>query len=119
MENFLNVSAPQDLVLKLYTSNTMPHDALVVGDLTEASGGGYSDVGLVSSNWVVTPGNPTLAAYPEISCSFTGEASNVFGYYVVQSVSGALLWAERFADAPLNIQNDGDEILVTLKITLE
>jgi hypothetical protein len=119
MENFLNVAAPQDLVLKLYSSNTTPAETSTAADFTETTGGGYSDAALVAGNWTITGGGPTSAAYPEIVFSFDGAAGNVYGYYVVQSVSGNLLWAEQFAGAPLNIQNNGDEIRITLQITLE
>jgi hypothetical protein len=119
MENFLNVAVPQDLVLKLYSNNLDPDETTTVADLTELSGGGYSDVALVAGDWTVNSGGPTVATYPEIVFNFTGVAGNTYGYYVVQSVSGALLWAEQFSDAPLNVQNNGDEIRVTLRITLE
>jgi hypothetical protein len=119
MENFLNKSAPQDLVLKLYSSNTTPVETDTVAAYTETVGGGYADISLVAANWTVTPGNPTSAAYPEATFAFTGAAGNVYGYYVVQAVSGELMWAERFTNAPLNIQNNGDEIRITLQITLE
>lgn len=119
MENFLNKTAPQNLVLKLYSSNTTPAETDTVAAYTELSGGGYADINLVAANWTVTPGNPTSAAYPEQTFTFTGAAGNVYGYYVVQAVSGALMWAERFTNAPLNIQNNGDEIRITLQITLE
>jgi hypothetical protein len=119
MQNFLNVAVPQDLVLKLYSSNTTLDEDTSSGDLTELTGGGYSDVTLTAGNWTVVGGGPTVATYPEIIFNFTGVAGNTYGYYVVQSVSGALLWVEEFAGAPLNVQNNGDEIRVTLRITLE
>jgi hypothetical protein len=119
MGNFLNKTAPQDLRLKLYSSDTTPAESDTQATYTETTGGGYSDVALTAASWTITPGNPTLSAYPEITFSFTGVAGNVYGYYVVQEISGALLWAERFTSAPLNIQNNGDEIRITLQITLE
>jgi hypothetical protein len=119
LENFLNVTAPQDLVLKLYSSDTTPAETDTEATYTEVSGGGYSDIDLVAADWVVTPGNPSSGAYPEQTFTFTGIAGNVYGYYVVQETSGALMWAERFTNGPFNIQNNGDEIRVTLNITLE
>ena len=119
MENFLNKTAPQDLVLKLYSSDTTPAETDTVATYTETSGGGYTDEALTAGSWVVTPGNPTTAAYPEITFAFTGVAGNVYGYYLVQAISGDLVWAERFTNAPLNIQNNGDEIKITPQITLE
>ena len=119
LENFLNITAPEDLRLKLYSSDTTPSETDTELTYTETSGGGYADVALVAGSWVVTPGNPSNAAYPEVTFSFTGAAGNVYGYYGVQETSGALMWAERFTNAPLNIQNNGDEIRITLQITLE
>ena len=95
MENFLNKTAPQDLVLKLYSSDTTPAETDTVATYTETSGGGYTDEALTAATWTVTPGNPTTAAYPEITFAFTGAAGNVYGYYLVQAVSGELVWAER------------------------
>lgn len=119
MENFLNKTAPQDLVLKLYSSDTTPAETDTELTYTETTGGGYAAAPLTAASWVVTPGNPTSAAYPEVTFTFTGAAGNVYGYYVVQAISGALMWAERFTNAPFNIQNNGDEIRVTPQITLE
>ncbi len=119
MENFLNKTAPQDLVLKLYSSDTTPAETDTVVTYTEATGGGYADQAITAATWTVTPGNPTSAAYPEITFTFTGSVGNVYGYFVVQSISGALMWSERFTNGPFNIQNNGDEIRVTLQITLE
>ena len=119
MENFLNKTAPQDLVLRLYSSDTTPSETDTEATYTETSGGGYLEESLTAASWTVTPGNPTTATYPEVTFTFTGAAGNVYGYYVVQAVSGALMWAERFTNAPLNIQNAGDEIRITLQITLE
>lgn len=119
MENFLNKTAPEDLRLKLYSSDTTPSESDTDATYTETSGGGYADEALTAASWVVTPGNPTSGAYPEVVFTFTGAAGNVYGYYVVQETSGDLMWAERFTNAPLNIQNNGDEIRITLQITLE
>ncbi len=119
MENFLNKTAPEDLVLKLYSSDTTPAETDTDATYTETSGGGYGDIALTAANWTVTPGNPTTAVYPEETFTFTGAVGNVYGYYVVQAISGDLMWAERFTSAPLNIQNSGDEIRITLQITLE
>jgi len=119
MENFLNKSAPQDLVLKLYGSDTTPSETDTNASYTEISGGGYAAITLTPANWVVTPGSPTAAVYPEQTFSFSSAVGNIYGYYVVQAVSGDLLWAERFTNGPFNIQNNGDEIRVTLSITLE
>lgn len=119
LEAFLNKTAPQDLVLKLYSSDTTPSETDTELTYTETTGGGYANVALTAASWAVTPGNPTNAVYPEIIFAFTGIAGNVYGYYVVQSVSGKIMWSERFTNGPFNIQNSGDEIKVTQQIALE
>lgn len=119
MENFLNITAPEDLVLKLFSSNHTPVETDTVADYTETAGGGYTSIPLNAASWTVTPGGPTSAVYPEQTFSFTGAVGNIYGYYVVQAVSGNLVWAERFTSAPIDIQNNGDEIRITLQITLE
>lgn len=117
--NFLNVTAPQTLKLKLYTNAHTPIEADTDADYTEASGFGYSSISLTPGTWVVTPGNPTTAAFPQQTFTFTGNLGNVVGYYVAQTTSGVLMWAEEFTDGPYNIVNNGDQIKITLNITLE
>lgn len=119
LENFLNKTAPENLVLRLFTNNVTPGESDVVGTYTEASGSGYSSASLTAASWTVTEGAPTEGVYPEVTFTFTGALGNVYGYYVTGATSGAIKWAERFTGAPFNIQNNGDQIKVTPKITYE
>jgi hypothetical protein len=119
LEAFLNKTAPEDLVIRLYSSNTTPAEADTVVTYTETTGGGYAAQNVTAASWTVTPGNPSSAAHPEITFTFSGAAGNVYGYYITQLTSGDLMWAERFNGAPFNIQNAGDEIKITPRITLE
>lgn len=119
LEAFLNKTAPQDLVLRLYSSDTTPSESDTEATYTEVTGGGYSAANITAASWTITPGNPTTAAYPEVTFAFTGAVGNVYGYYVTQVTSGSLMWAERFTNGPFNIQNNGDEIKITPQITLE
>jgi hypothetical protein len=115
----MNQTAPENLVLKLYTNNITPAEADTAATYTEASGFGYASVTLTPANFVFTPGAPSDASYPQIIFTFTGALGNVYGYYIVQATSGILMWAERFTDGPYNIQNNGDQIKITPKITLD
>jgi len=119
LKNFLNHTAPQNQTLKLFTSNTTPAETDTAASFTEASGNGYSAIGLTGTSWTVTPGAPTSAAYAEQTFTFTGALGNVYGYFVVQASSGILMWAERFTGAPFNIANNGDQIKVTPTITAD
>lgn len=118
LENILNITAPQELVLRLFTNDKVPADGDTAADYTEAAGNGYAAININHASWVITPGNPTVAVYPQQTFTFTGALGNVYGYYLAEAVSGKLKWAERFTDGPYNIVNNGDQIKVTPRFTL-
>jgi hypothetical protein len=120
LKNMLNITAPQTMVLKLYTNNKTPAEGDDESLYTEMAGQGYASVTLTPGSWTVSGSSPVLAAYPQVTFSFTaGGPTNVYGYFVVQTTSGKLMWAERFSSAPFVIQNTGDQILITPQITLD
>ena len=119
LECFLNIAPAADVVLRLYTNNQTPGATDTEADYTEASGSGYAAVSLTPASWVITLGDPTEAAYPEQTFTFSGALGNVYGYFVTQDASPArLLWAERFTDGPYNVTGASVEIAITAKITL-
>jgi hypothetical protein len=118
LKNFLNNTAPETLVLKLYSNDVTPTSADISSDYTEVSGNSYTAVTLTPENFTFTAGDPGAAAFPQVTFSFTGAAGNVHGYFVVGATSGNLMFANRFSNAPINIANNGDEIRITLTITL-
>lgn len=115
----LNHTAPQNLVLKLFTNNYTPIETSVAGDFTEASGNGYAAKTLTGGSWSVTNADPSAASYAAQTFTFTGNLGNVYGYFLVQATSGILVAAERFDTAPVNVQNNGDAIVITPNITLD
>jgi len=119
LDAFTGKTAGQNLVLRLYSSNTTPAETDTEASYTEASGSGYSAITLTAANWTTTPGAPTETAYAEQTFTFTGALGNVYGYYFTQVTSGKLTWAERFTAAPFAIANNGDQIKITPKLTLE
>jgi len=122
LKNILNITAPQTAVLRLYVNNKTPAetDALDASDYTEMSTLGYASVSLTPGSWVVSGTVPTVAAYPQVTFSFTaGTLVNVYGYYVTRTTSGNIMWAERFSGAPFPIQNTGDAIQITPQITID
>lgn len=118
LKAFLNQTAGETLVLRLYSDDQTPAKTDVAADYTEVSGNGYSAKTLTPGTFTFTDGDPSTAAYPQQTFSFSGAAGNVYGYYVTQATSGALMFANRFSNAPINIANNGDEIRITLTITL-
>ena len=118
LEALVNKTAPQDLSLRLYTNNYTPVEATTEASVTEATGNGYAAKSLTASSWVTTAGDPSDVTYPEQTFTFTGALGNVYGYYLTQNTSSKLIIAELFSDGPYDVQNNGDEIKVTVKIEL-
>lgn len=116
----LNKTAPEDLTLKLYKSNTTPGETDTASTYTEADFTGYSSVSLTGTNWTITNGNPTSAAYSQqtFQSSANQTPQTIYGYFVVGASSGTLYWAERFSSSQV-IQNNNDTIKVTPVFTGE
>jgi len=121
LKNFLNHTAPQSQKLKLYKSNTTPAETDTAGSYTESTFTGYAEAALTGSSWAVTPGAPTSAAYAQqtFSSSADQSAENAYGYFVVQTTSGIIMWSERFTNGPYAIANNGDQIKITPTITMD
>lgn len=120
LQNSVNKLAPEDLVLRLFTSNTTPAETDTEVTYTEASGNGYAAITLAGASWgAPSEGAPTSIAYAEQTFTFTGALGNVYGYMLIEVTSGKLRLAERFTDGPYNIANNGDQIKITPQITLE
>lgn len=120
LEYFVNKSAPQNLVLRLNTNNITPAETDVAGSYTEAAGNGYGAITLTGASWnAPSEGAPTEITYAQQTFTFTGALGNVYGYYMTRASSGRIALAERFTDGPYNIQNNGDQIKITPKITAD
>lgn len=120
LEFALGVNVPNNQSLKLFVNDYTPVDASIAANFTEMSTLGYAAKPLTKTAWVVTAGGDgqvAEAAYAQQTWTFTaGALVNVYGYFIVDSVSGLLLWAERFASAK-PVQNTGDQIIIVPKIT--
>lgn len=117
--NYLtNKDAPEDLVVGLFKNNVTPTDTTVIGDLTDADFSGYAEVTPGAGAWTVTPGDPTVAVCSEQD--FTSDADQtlqtIYGYFIKRATSGELVWAERLP-SPQDIQNNGDRVSITPRIT--
>jgi hypothetical protein len=121
LKAFLNHTAGQNLVLRLFQNNITPAETDVAVTYTEATFTGYANVTLTGSSWTVVQGAPTEATFAQQTFSSTAAQAtqNIFGYYLTQVTSGSLAWAERFTDGPYPIANNGDQIKVTPKITAD
>lgn len=125
LERMLNKQNTDTMVLKLFTSNTIPVPGTILTNLTECSQTGYTAVTMTNSSWAVAASPLTgaaVATYAEQTFTFSSAASGVdiYGYYVTDT-SGTpnLLWVERFTTAPFSVPPAGGQIAITPTINLE
>lgn len=117
LEMIVNKTAPQNLVLKLYKNNITPSDTDVAGTYTEATFPGYSAITLTGASWnAAASGSITYSAQQTFTCTSTS-TDDIYGYYVIQTTSGTLLYSERDGSAPFAIRNNGDNIKITPTIS--
>lgn len=110
----LGKSTAENLTLKLFSNNYTPTETDTAASYTEVTGNGYAAQTVTAANWTVASGNPSTATAAAKTFSFTGAAGNVYGYYLVGATSAKVYWAERFTTGPIVIQNNGDQIIITL-----
>jgi hypothetical protein len=88
------------LTLGLYSNDRTPAGGDVAANYTPVAGGGYASKSLLIANWGLTAGTPTVGVYNAIQeWNFTGTTTapgTIYGYFVIETVSGLLKWAERF-----------------------
>jgi len=119
LENIVNRTAPQNLVLRLFQNNITPADTDTAGTYTESNFTGYSSITLTGASWnAASSGSIAYSAQQTFTCS-GASSQNVYGYYITQVTSGILMWAERDGSAPFAIANSGDAVKITPAITAE
>jgi hypothetical protein len=117
LENFVNKTAPQNPVLRLYKNNITPSDTDTTATFTEATFPGYASITLTGASWnAASAGSISFSAQQTFTC--TGVATDdIYGYYINQVTSTILMWAERDGAAPFAVRNNGDTIKITPTIT--
>jgi hypothetical protein len=111
--------AAKDRIIKLYTSNTTPADGDTDATYTEMATLGYAEKEILGSDWSVTQNSGVAeGTAPQQTWTFTaGTAVTVYGYFVVDGLTGGLRWSERFA-TPKTAQYEGDQIKIVPVFTL-
>ena len=118
LEAIVNKTAPQNLVLHLYSNNITPSDTDTAVTYTEATFAGYAAITLTGASWnAASGGTIAYSAQQTFTRSTTGTTENIYGYYVTQLVSGTLVYSERDGAAPFPITNSGDNIKITPTIS--
>ncbi len=95
----LNNFVRNDISLRLYSNDYTPLVTSSVASFTSVAGGGYAAKTLDNALWVVVDDE---AEYPAQTFEFTGATtapSTIYGYYLVDVVTGLLVGAERFPGA--------------------
>jgi hypothetical protein len=112
-------TAQASLLLDLFSSNTTPNNASVLGDFVLVTGGGYAQKTLANTAWTVTPGSPSVANTAAQQFTFTSvpAVTNVFGYIVHTGTK--IIAVERLAVgvAPFVISAPGESVTITPQIT--
>lgn len=118
LEFMLGVATPGNQVLRLFVNDVTPADGDTHTSYTEMSTLGYAAKTLTKTNWVVAQASGEAeGSYAMQTFTFTaGAVVSVYGYYVTDTTTGTLLWAERFASFK-EVQFDGDTIKVIPKYT--
>jgi hypothetical protein len=119
LEFQLGFSTPGNQKLKLYVNDITPGDGDTAGTYTEMATHGYAEKVLTKGSWAIAQnGGVAEGVYADQTWTFTAAAVVlVYGYFITDTTSGVLLWAERFAAAK-PIQFNGDQIIITPKFTL-
>lgn len=119
LQYIMGLTAPGNKILHLYKNDPSISTATTLGSLTESTEAGYAPVTLYSISWTISQdmSGVTTAIYSEMPFDFTTGAT-VYGYYLT-SVTGSLLWVERFGGAPYQLPTGGGEIAVSARTTLD
>jgi len=116
LEMIVNKTAPQNLVLKLYSNNITPSDTDTAATYTESTFTGYAAITLTGASWGAASGGSIAYAQQTFTCSGAG-SENCYGYFVIQTSSGTLLYSERGTGVPFVITTIGDNVKITPTIT--
>lgn len=116
----LGVTVPGNQILRLFVNNVSPDDAHTAASYTEMSTLGYAAKTLTKTSWTTVAGSagqPASSTYATQTWTFTaGTPVTVYGYYITDTTSGLLLWAEAFASGKV-VQYTGDQIIIVPTIT--
>lgn len=110
----------QALVLRLFQNDKTPADADTLGDYDEADFSGYSSQQPLQSWGAVfleSGKAKTVEAVHQFTHDGGGVVNDVFGYLVEDPNTTTLMWAERFASAPIVMDSAADVIFVTPTLT--
>lgn len=95
------LSVDESYTLKLYKTDVTPAESDTAGSYTVADFTDYANKTLTRSGWAgaSTAGGTTTTSYAQQSWTCGATGNTIYGYFVIGTTSGVLLWAEKFATA--------------------
>jgi hypothetical protein len=118
LSRILNATAPNNVVMHLFTNDKTPAEGDTVADYTEEDDASYSSVTLTGGSWsVTTTAGTTTAEYAAQTFTFAA-STTIYGYYVTDNGGTTLMWAERLGSAA-TYPAGGGTLDITPKITLD
>lgn len=100
----------EDYTLQLYNTDITPAEGDVAGDYTPsvANFTNYVSKALTRAGWpgASTSGGVTSSSYAQQTWTCGASGNTIYGYWVVNAVTGTLLWAEKFASAKILADTD-------------
>lgn len=109
------------LEMGLYTDGAEPAETANLASITEVTlQGGYARKTLTRGSWAISNDEATFA---EQTFEKSGGASwgNVTGYFIAETGADSgdkLVAVEQFSNGPYTVENDGDQIKITPKVTI-
>lgn len=104
----------------LFKNDYTPDNDTILTDFTEADFTGYASQA-IPATWALTTviaGRAFTSNAPMVFlCTGGATPNNIYGYWITDG-SGNLIFAERFASAPLVMDTAGQTISVTPSVTL-
>ena len=119
LNRLVNLEAGASLILDLFSSNTTPNNASVLGDFTLVTGGGYAAKTIANTSWSVTGGSPSVVNAAAQAFTFTSvpAVTNVFGYLVHTATKIVAVERLPAGVAPFVISAAGESVTITPQIT--
>ncbi len=117
LEMIVNKTAPQNLDLQLFSSNTTPSETDTESTYTESSFTGYAEIALTGASWATAASGSIATSAQQVFTASGTPSGTVYGYMLKQATSARLIWVERDSGAPFTISASGDTVRVTPTIT--
>lgn len=113
-----------DITCRLFTAPSTVDSATVIGSFTEASFSGYAAQALTFAAATTNAGGRAQSDATQVTFTLDADISpvDVIGFYVTDASGTELFFCAVFLEddvaTPITVENDGDNIKVTVNFTL-